>query len=139
MRASRVVSLSVLTLGLTLGGIGAAAADTSGSGWSVTTSDGSTSAFMHSTDHSFAAGSITADSNHVAESRVVAGVDRDCREFFGKFSEFATDDAVGYKWDFKSARDRKHDDDAPCCERRCHEECHHECDEHEGHCDEHDS
>jgi hypothetical protein len=108
MRASRVVSLSVLTVGLTVCGIGAAAADTVNSTSSATTSTGSTSSYTHSNDHSFATGSITTSANGVSQNSTKTGIAPDGAAYYRTVSQWAnaqgagentTSNSTGGNWD----------------------------------------
>lgn len=95
MRASRVVSLSALTLALTVGGIGAAAADTVNSNTSATTSTGSTSSYTHSTDNSFTMGSVTTSSSGVTVNTTETGISPAGHAYYSTTSQFANAQGVG--------------------------------------------
>ncbi|MBR7833932.1 hypothetical protein KDL01_11685 [Actinospica durhamensis] len=111
MRVSRAVSLSMLTLGLTVGGISVAAADSDTRGASSTTASGVTSSFTHSTDDSFAAGSNSTSAAGVADTRAEAGVARDGASYDRIATTHVTDAGITHTGNFEAAGPRQRGDD----------------------------
>ena len=102
MRVSRAVSLSMLTLGLTVGGIGAAAADSDTTVASSTMASGDTSSFTHSTDDSFASGSNSTSAAGVADTRAEAGVAKDGAAYYRTAATDVTDAGITHSGNFES-------------------------------------
>ncbi len=112
MRVSRAVSLSVLTLGLTVGGIGVAAADSATTLTSSTTAAGDKSGFTHSTDDSYVSGSNSTTAAGVADSLTEAGVAKDGAGYYRSTSTHVTDEGITHTGTFESTGPtRQHGDD----------------------------
>ncbi|HEY3868510.1 MAG TPA: hypothetical protein VGM10_09175 [Actinocrinis sp.] len=107
MRASRVVSLSALTLALTIGGAGAAAADSVNSTSSATTDLGSTSGYVHSNNHEYSTGSVTTSGNGTEANDVKTGVGRNGEVYYGAETKFANATGVGHTETFNTTGDEQ--------------------------------
>ena len=118
MRVSRAVSLSVLTLGLTVGGITAAAADTATTVSSSTTAGGAASSFTHTLDGSFAAGSNSTSAKGIATMHTEAGKAEDGAAYYGTAATHVTTEGVRHTGTFVIADpSRRHGDDER--DKRC--------------------
>lgn len=102
MRASRVVSLSALTLALTIGGAAAAAADSVNSTTSATTDTGSTSSYVHSNNHAYSMGSLSTSPNGVNLSDTATGVNRDGNAYYDSVTKYANATGVGQSTTYNS-------------------------------------
>jgi hypothetical protein len=113
MRASRAVSLSVLTLGLTIGGISAAAADAVDTNSTVTTTNGTTSSYEYATDDSHGSGSITTSADGVTADQHEIGVSPDGTAFDHSSTLWVNAHGVGHSsTDARGDRDKcKHHDE----------------------------
>jgi hypothetical protein len=96
MRASRAVSLSVLTLGLTIGGISAAAADAADSNSTVTTAKGTTSNFAYSSDNAYGSDSITTSAEGVTADQSETGVSPNGTGYDDSSTLWVNADGVGH-------------------------------------------
>jgi hypothetical protein len=95
MRTSRALSLAALTAVVTIGGIGAAAADTVSSASSSTTLAGTTSQDTTVTGHSYTADATTISPAGAASTTVATGIGQDGQAYYTTYSQFANASGVG--------------------------------------------